>query len=94
MLYLAFGQKVAVKPEEVLEGIEVQQIGKEFILYLHESLRPLSHFQVLGLSTLTSPFTGYHEHFCGSLFGIGYPLAPTPDWILFDMGSLRKVGSL
>ena len=94
MLCLAFGQKVTVKPEYMLEGIDVQELGNEFILYLHESLRPLGKFHVIGLSTVVSPFTGYHDQFCGALFGIGYPLAPTPDWIVFDARSMRKVGSL
>jgi hypothetical protein len=92
MLYLAFGQKVAIKPEYMLEGIEVRPLGDEFILYLHESLRPLSQYQVLGLSTIVSPFTAYHDQFCGALFGNGY--TPAPDWIIFDAASIRKVGSL
>lgn len=83
MLFLAFGQKVAVKPITMPEGIEAQPFGEEFVLYLHESLRPLSKFHILGLSTLTSPFTGYHDHFCGALFGSDYTLAP--DWITFDV---------
>lgn len=94
MLFLAFGQKVAIKPEYMLEGIEVRPLGDEFLLYLHESLRPLSQYQILGLSTIVSPFTGYHDQFCGALFGIGYPLAPAPDWIIFHTDSLRKVGNL
>jgi hypothetical protein len=94
MLFLAFGQKVTIKPEYLLEGIEVRAFGEEFIVYLHESLRPLCQYQVLGLSTMITPFTGYHDQFCGALFGIGYPLAPAPDWIIFDIASIRKVGTL
>jgi hypothetical protein len=92
MLFLAFGQKVAIKPEYMLEGIEVRPHGDEFILYLHESLRPLSQYQVLGLSTIVSPFTAYHDQFCGALFGNG--LTPAPDWIIFHTESIRKVGNL
>jgi hypothetical protein len=90
MLFLAFGKKVPIKPVKVLEGIDVQPCGDEFILYLHESLRPLGQYQVLGLSTMITPFTGYHDQFCWAL--AGYDILP--DWIVFDMGSIRRVGSL
>ena len=92
MLFLAFGQKVLIKPELMPEGVDAQQIGDEYVLYLHESLRSLGQYQVLGLSTITTPFTGYHDQFCGALYRSGYVL--TPDWIIFDMASIRKMGNL
>jgi hypothetical protein len=80
MIFLAFGQKIGEKPAEMPEGIECQSCGDGFVVYLHESLRPLSSFQIIGLSTLVSPFTEFHEQFCGVVKGF----SPSPDWIVFE----------